>query len=107
MIEDIPPGFCSTKDYHGLTVYDWINFNKEVAAHVDIVSKQNEWLNQRYRYFCEMWEIINYDDIYNNPDNIALAQTLEDAAAELIEMWFLEVNYPQFELNGDDVNSAS
>ena len=54
-----------------------------------------------------MWEVINYDNVYNNPDNIALKEAMEQAAADLIEQWFLDVNYPQYQLNGKDVNAAS
>ena len=95
------------KDEHGFTVYDWINWNKDLAAQIDLSNRQNEWLLARYKYMCEMYEVVFYDDIFNNPDNIALKDTMADDVADLIEGMFLDVNYPRFQLDGVDMFAAS
>ena len=74
MVNQVPPGYCNVKDEHGLTVYDWITWNEDLAAQIDLSSKQTEWLLARYHYKCEMWEVINYDAVFLDPDNIALKE---------------------------------
>jgi len=79
VVNQVPPGYCSVKDEYGLTVYDWINWNEDLAAQIDLSSRQTEWLLARYKYMCDMYEVVYYDDIVNNPDNIALKDAMSDS----------------------------
>ena len=54
-----------------------------------------------------MYEVVYYDDIFNNPDNIVLKDAISDAVQGIIEEMFLDVNYPRFQLDGVDMFVAS
>lgn len=36
VVNQVPPGYCSVKDEHDFTVYDWINWNESLAAQIDL-----------------------------------------------------------------------